>query len=90
MHPNPYGEGQRWIEQLIERLLAEKGLALDGPIKWTPNADQSEFSLEVQMAGNTKHHRIKYADVENILSKPEIEQELERYFTTYWIPDKSS
>ncbi len=85
---NPYGEGQRWIGQLIERLLANQGMRLDGPIKWTPNPDHLEFVLEAQMPGGSKVHKISYADVEDMVSSPKLQQGLEKFLMTYWIPDK--
>jgi hypothetical protein len=84
---NQYAEGQRWIEQLIERLLADKGMRLDAPIKWTPNIDHQEFILEAKMSGISKVHKISYADLEDAASDSGVQGRLEEFLTTYWIPD---
>jgi hypothetical protein len=84
---NSYREGQLWIEGLIERLLSSQAMRLDAPIKWTPNIDHQEFILEASMSGVLKVHKISYADVEDAASDSTVRQRLEKFLTTYWIPD---
>ncbi len=47
-------KGQQWVEEALVRLLAERGVKLDVPIKWTPNIDREIYVLEARMNGISK------------------------------------
>ena len=47
-------QGRRWVEKLLTRLLAERGLQLDSPIRWTPDFDRQIYTMEARIGAPKK------------------------------------
>jgi hypothetical protein len=46
-------DGQRWVEDTLTRLLEERNMKLEAPIKWTANMDRKLYVMEARMNGST-------------------------------------
>ncbi len=80
-------QGRRWLEKLLTRLLAERGLRLDSPIRWTPDFDREIYTLEARMGGSEKIWRLSYEALEDCVADKNVQRTIERALRMYFVPD---
>jgi hypothetical protein len=62
-------QGRMWVERLLTRLLAERGLRFDSPIRWTPDFDREIYTMEARMGGAEKIWRLSYEALEDCVAQ---------------------
>src|ERR1700730_14529873 len=80
-------KGQQWVEETLVRLLAERGVKLDGPIKWTPNMDREIYVLEATMNGTSKTWTLSYEALEDCPADKNVQRTIEKSLRMYFVPD---
>ena len=80
-------QGRRWVEKLLTRLLAERGLQLDSPIRWTPDFDREIYTMEARMGGTKKIWRLSYEALEDCVADKNVQRTIERALRMYFVPD---
>jgi hypothetical protein len=76
-----------WVEWLLTRLLAERGLRLDSPIRWTPDFDREIYTMEARMGGTEKIWRLSYEALEDCVADKNVQRTIERALRMYFVPD---
>jgi pyrimidine deaminase RibD-like protein len=79
--------GQKWVEETLVRLLEERGLTLDWPIKWTPNMDRETYVLEARMNGIRKTWNLSYEALEDCPADKNVQRTIEKSLSMYFVPD---
>lgn len=79
--------GRLWVEGLLTRLLAERDLRLDSPIRWTPNFDREIYTMEARMGGTDKIWRLSYEALEDCVADKNVQRTIERALRMYFVPD---
>jgi len=80
-------KGQRWVEDIVARLLAERGMRLDAPIKWTANINREICTMEARMGGTTKLWNLSYEALEDCVADKNVRRAIEKSLRMYFIPD---
>ena len=79
--------GQRWVEDAVVRLLAERGMKLAAPIEWTPDMDRELYLLQARMNGATKLWKLTYEALEDCPADKNVQRKIEESLRMYFIPD---
>lgn len=80
-------QGRRWVEKLLARLLAERGMRLDSPVQWTPDFDREIYTMEARMGGTNKIWRLSFEALEDCVADKNVQRTIERALRMYFVPD---
>ena len=80
-------QGRMWVERSLTRLLAERGLRLDSPIRWTPDFDREIYTMEARMGDTEKIWRLSYEALEDCVADKNVQRTIERALRIYFVPD---
>jgi pyrimidine deaminase RibD-like protein len=79
--------GQRWVEDTLARLLAERSTTLETPIKWTANIDREICTAEARMEGTTKALNLSYEALEDCVADKNVQRKIEGILRAFFVPD---
>ena len=80
-------KGQRWVEAMVTRLLAERSMRLEAPIKWTPDIDRGIYVMQARMDGSTKLWKLSYEALEDCVADKNVQREIEKSLRMFFVPD---
>lgn len=80
-------KGQQWVEGVVTRLLRERSMRLEAPIKWTANIDREICTMEARMEGMTKVWNLSYEALEDCVADKNVQGTIEKGLRAYFVPD---
>jgi pyrimidine deaminase RibD-like protein len=79
--------GRKWVEGLLARLLDERRVQLDCPIRWTADFGREIFTIEASLAGAPKIWRLSFEALEDCVEDRNVQRTIERSLRMYFVPD---